>query len=94
MNAKQQTRTTNQRRKPQARSGRTVDIWRTAAPLPELEPISIPSDPSAMIRSLGDPPMNAAVQAGGYFAMVVERVSGMARALALSVDILPPPDRD
>ena len=91
MNGKPQPRTQQQRRKQQGRSNRPVDIWRTPAPLPDLDPIVVPHDPAAMIRSLGEPPMNHAA-AGGYFATVVERVSGIARALALSVDILPTND--
>ena len=47
-----------------------------------------------MLRSLGDPPMNNAVAAGHYFSAVVERVSGIARALAMSVDLLDAHDRD
>lgn len=90
----QQVQRGTQRRKQQGRGNRPVELWRVPPELPELEPIEIPNDPSAMIRSLGDPPMNAAVQAGGYFAMVVDRVSGIARALAMSVDMLPKPDAD
>jgi len=86
MNGKQPTRG-NQRRRQQGRPNRPTDIWRTPGPLPELEPITPWSEPSAMIRSLGDPPMNAAVAAGGYFATVVDRVAGMAQVLVLT---LPP----
>ena len=95
MNAKQQQHMrTNQRRKQQGRRGGQVDIWRAPAPLPELDPIALPREPSAMLRSLGDPPMNNAVAAGHYFSAVVERVSGIARALAMSVDLLDAHDRD
>ena len=65
-----------------------VDIWRTPGPLPEVEPISVAQNPSALIRSLGDPPMPDGTVAGRYFAAVVERAAAIAGALALSADLM------
>jgi hypothetical protein len=49
----------------------------------------VPSaDAGALIRSLGDPPMNNGNAAGHYFAAVIERAAVVATALALSADLL------
>jgi hypothetical protein len=67
----------------------TADIWRTAGPLPDVEPITIPEDVGALLRSLGDPPtITGNVIAGHYFTAVVERAAAVAAALALSADLL------
>ena len=72
-----------------------VDIWRTAGPLPDVEPIAVPDDVGALLRSLGDPPMIAgSVTASHYFAAVVERAAAVAAALALSADLLAQPTDD
>ena len=81
------------RRRPKSRPGAS-DIWRLPPDLPELEPIQPAQDPAAMIRSLGDPPMNAGPAAGGYFATVVERTSAMARVIATTFGLMADPDAD
>ena len=65
-----------------------VDIWRTPAPLPELEPITAPPDTTAVLRSLGPPPMPERTNASYHFTTVVERAAAIAAALALSADLL------
>ncbi|MGZ4671360.1 MAG: hypothetical protein ACXVIQ_08415 [Ilumatobacteraceae bacterium] len=65
-----------------------VDIWRVPGPLPEIEPISVPSAPGALLRSLGDPPMRDGAGAADVFIEVIERASAIAAALALSVGLL------
>ena len=52
-----QRRGPNQARRPQVKRPGAVDIWRIPGPLPEIEPIAVPSAPGAVLRSLGDPPM-------------------------------------
>jgi hypothetical protein len=66
-------------------------MWSAPVPLPALEPIAMPSDVGALLRSLGDPPMQHGVAAGYYFNTVVERASGVALALALSADLVEGP---
>ena len=85
-----QTRShTPQRARPQAaRVASPLDIWRSGGALPEVEPVSIPDDVSALARSLGDPPMHRGSTAGKYFESVIERAAAVARALALSADLL------
>lgn len=68
---------------------RAADFWRPPPPLPELRPIQPSSDPSLLIRSLGDPPLGPkSVLAGHYLAAVLERAAGTAVALAVSADLL------
>ncbi len=86
----------HQKRRPTKRSGQQhhVDLWRTPPALPEVEPIAVPNEVGAMLRSLGDPPMNNGAAAGRYFSVVIERAAAVAVALALSADVLAEADRD
>ncbi len=83
----------SQRRRSGARQSGTrqppkVDIWREPEPLPELEPITVSRDATALLRSLGEPPMNGAIEAGYTFGAVIERAAGIATALAFSAGLL------
>jgi hypothetical protein len=77
----------NQRRRPQSKRPTPVDIWRVPRPLPEIERIAVSRDVGALLRSLGDPPMNNGHLAGHYFNAVIERAAAVAGALALSADL-------
>jgi hypothetical protein len=82
-----------QRRGGQRRPNRTpkpqaVDIWRTPGEIPEVERITVPHDVTALVRSLGEPPMHGGSGAGLAFGTVVERAAATAAALALSADLL------
>ncbi|MFN0091993.1 MAG: hypothetical protein ACKVWR_17260 [Acidimicrobiales bacterium] len=81
----------NQRRRPQQKRPAPPDPWRAPKPLPELTPIEPVDDVTALLRSLGEPPMNNGNAAGHYFASVIGRASLVARALALSADVLADP---
>ena len=100
MNRPQQTRTNNQsgranqRRRSQGKRRNGVDIWRDTGELPALQPIVAPPEAGALVRSLGDPPLNNGMAAGYYFATVVERAAAVAYALAFSADLLATPDLD
>ncbi len=83
-----QRRGPNQARRPQVKRPGAVDIWRVPGPLPEIEPISVPSKPGALLRSLGDPPMRDGAGAADAFIEAIERASAIAAALALSVGLL------
>jgi hypothetical protein len=87
MNRPQQRTRSNQRRRPQSRRSSGVDIWRSPAPLPDVEPIVRVNDPGAMLRSLGDPPMTSGNMAGHYFNFVITRSAAVAMALAWSADL-------
>jgi hypothetical protein len=73
------------------------DIWRATEPLGEIRPIAVPDEPSALLRSLGDPPVANAANMARTFVAVIERAAATAAALALSADLLagadPGPDR-
>lgn len=71
-----------------------LDLWRTPPELPTVDPIAVPHEVGAMLRSLGDPPMNNGAAAGRYFSVVIERAAAVAVALAVSADVLDQGDRD
>jgi hypothetical protein len=82
----------NQHRPQQAKQSRPVDIWRTPDPLPDVEPIAVPHEVGALLRSLGDPPtIGGSVAPGHFFNAVIERAAAIAVALALSADLLAHP---
>lgn len=83
-------------RRPNAdRRPKPLDVWRPVPQLPEPEPIVPASDPAAVLRSLGDPPLpGQGAVAGHYLAAVVERAAGLATALAAAADVLGSPDDD
>ena len=78
----------NRGRRSPAKRGAHGDIWRTPPALPEIEPITVPPDASAVIRSLGPPPIPGDTDAGYRFVTVVERAAAIAAALALSAGLL------
>lgn len=81
-----------QTRRPQPKRPTPVDIWREAGALPEMEPITVPSEAGAVVRSLGDPPMLDGSTATKYFTTVIQRAAVIAAALALSAEVLAQPD--
>ncbi len=87
MNSTPRQRSNTQRRRPPARRTPT-DIWRVAGPLPDVEPVSTSNDPTALIRSLGEPPLADAEAVLLHFATVIERSATIAAALALSAGLL------
>jgi hypothetical protein len=66
----------------------TNDIWREAAPLPDLEPVASATDPTALLRSLGEPPFTGTTDVALHFAIVIERAAALASGLALSAGLL------
>jgi hypothetical protein len=71
-------------RKPKRRQ---QDLWQEPRPLPEVEPIHRAPDPTALIRSLGEPPVRGGVS-GHYLAAVAARAAALAAALAESAGLL------
>lgn len=70
-----------------------VDLWRPVPPLPEVEPITPVSDPTALVRSLGDAPLSVpGAPAEITIATVVDRGAGLAMALAAAGGLLADPD--
>jgi hypothetical protein len=72
-----------------------VDIWRPVPPSPDPEPIVPATDPSALLRSIGAPPLRArSDMAEAYLVAVAERAAGLATALAAAAGLLAPADVD
>ncbi len=81
-----------QSRRPQPKRPAPIDIWRDPGTLPEMEPITVPPEAGALLRSLGDPPMLDGSTATKYFTTVIQRAAVIAAALALSAEVLVPPE--
>ncbi|MET0146386.1 MAG: hypothetical protein ABW328_16620 [Ilumatobacteraceae bacterium] len=88
MNQPRNTRPTSRRPQQNRRPTKPVDVWRPADPLPDLAPITVPDDVSALLRTLGDPPTAGGDILASYFIAVVERTAAIAAAIALSADLL------
>ena len=78
-----------------ANRARSNDLWRPVPALGDVERIPPAADPTALLRSLGDPPLHGqGMQAEHYLAAVIERAAGLATALAASADLLAPAEPD
>jgi hypothetical protein len=88
------------RRKPQQGrrpkpKAKPLDLWRPVKALPEPEPIPLPHDATALLRSLGDPPLpGQGAVAEHYLAAVVEKAANLATALAAAGGLLAMPSDD
>lgn len=83
------------RRRRSGAKAKRLDLWRPVPQLADPEPIRLPPDPTLMIRSLGDPPLQGhGVVGEHYLAAVVERAAGLATALAAAGGLLATPDPD
>ena len=70
-----------------------VDIWRPVPPLPDPVLIRPATDPTALLRSIGAPPLRArSDMAEAYLLAVSERAAGLATALAAAAGLLAEPD--
>ena len=77
------------RRRGQKRNPKPIELWRPVPQLPDPEPIVPVSDPGAVLRSLGDPPLpGQGAVAGHYLGAVVDRAAGRATALAAAAGVL------
>jgi hypothetical protein len=93
--AQQGRKRSSQRKRGGGGKNKPVDIWRPVPPLPEPEPIVPATDPTALLRSIGAPPLRArSDMAEAYLVAVAERAAGLATALAAAADLLAEPDVD
>jgi len=77
------------RRRPQNRRQPRRDLWSPAPTLEEPEPIKPASDPTALIDSMGSPPLRGhSSVAEHHIAAVIERAANLATALAASAGLL------
>jgi hypothetical protein len=85
----------SQGRRRRARKPKPVDLWRPVPQLADPEPIVPADDPTALLRSLGHPPLQGqGTVAEHYMAAVVERAAGLATALAATAGLLAEPTTD
>ena len=81
------------RRPTSRRAKASGDPWLVPPPLPDAAPITTAGDVSALLRSLGDPPIAGSGHLASYFTAVAERAAAVATALALSAELpAAPPD--
>ncbi len=67
-----------------------VDFWRAVPDRGSPASISPAADPTALLRSLGKPPLPGQTGADHNVALVIERASVLATALAAATDLLAP----
>jgi hypothetical protein len=83
------------RRNNRKQNVKPVDLWRPVPPLAPPAPITPAGDPTALVRSLGDPPLPGQGPAAELaIAAVVDRAAGLATALAATGGLLAKPDED
>jgi hypothetical protein len=86
-------RSSSRRRRPKKATPTAAELWRPVPQLPEPDPITRADDPTALLRSLGDPPLQGqGAVAEHYLAAVVERAADVATALAAAAGLLAQPD--
>jgi hypothetical protein len=68
-----------------------AEFWRIAPKAAAPARITPATDPTALVRSLGRPPLDHP-GADRYLAGVAQRAAGLATALAVAADILAEPD--
>jgi hypothetical protein len=77
------------RRRRGGNKAKRADLWRPVPQLADPDPIVASPEPTALLRSLGDPPLQGqGAVAEHYLAAVVERAAGLATALALAAGLL------
>jgi hypothetical protein len=78
-----------QRQSGQNRASKSVDLWRPVPLPPDPELIVPANDPTALLRSLGTPPLDRFSFAGErYLATAVERAAALAVGLAGTAHLL------
>lgn len=85
-----------QGRRRRGKKPKAVDLWRPVAPLDPPEPIRRASDATAVIRSLGSPPLKGqGVKAEQNLAVAVDKAAELAaEVLALTAGLRPEDDPD
>ncbi len=73
----------------------TQRFWGTAGGLEPAEPITPADDPTAVVASLGPPPLGIhSGSAAHYLEAMYQKAAGVAVALAASADLLELPDAE
>lgn len=71
-----------------ARTAAPAEFWRSAPEPPEPPDISPALDPTALLRSMGSPPLPGQSDALRQMCLVVVEAQKSAKALAFSADLL------
>ena len=72
-----------------------VDLWRRVPKLPDPEPITVAMDPTVLLQSLGDPPLQGhSTAAEHYLAAAVKGAAQMAEILATVAGLVAQPEAD
>lgn len=72
-----------------------IDLWRPVPQLPDPKPILPANDPGIVLRSLGDPPLQAmGTLAERNLQLVAHRSAMLATALAATAGLLADPESD
>ena len=72
-----------------------VDLWRPVPKLPDPEPITVAMDPTVLLQSLGDPPLQGhSTAAEHYLAAAVKGAAQMAEILATVAGLVAEPEAD
>lgn len=92
MSGNQARKRPNQRkRKGGGAKAKPVDLWRPVPPLPDPEPIRPASDPTALLRSVGAPPLRGRSDvAEAYLLLVADKAASLATALAAAAGLYDP----
>jgi hypothetical protein len=78
-------------RRRRSKKAKAADLWRPVPSLPPPDPIVRANDATAVIRSLGAPPLKGqGTLAEQHIVLAVERAADMAMALALSAGLTGP----
>jgi len=93
MNAPQ--RKPQRRRRPSGHGPKPVNLWRAVPPVTTPAPIRPAEDATALLRSLGDPPLEGqGAVARHYLAAVIERAAVLATGLAATAGLLAEPQEE
>ncbi|NLV54329.1 MAG: hypothetical protein GXY13_01820 [Acidimicrobiales bacterium] len=84
-----------QGRRRRGKKPKAVDLWKPVPVLDPPEPIERAGDATAVIRSLGSPPLKGqGTLADQHLALAVDRTADMAMVLALTAGLMAEPDSD
>jgi hypothetical protein len=93
--AQPRKRSSQRKRGGGGQKAKPVDLWRPVPPVPDTEPIRPAADPTALLRSIGAPPLRGrSDMAEAYLLAVAERAACLATALAAAAGLLAVDDPD
>jgi hypothetical protein len=74
---------------------KAFDVWETPPELPAVRPVTPATDPTSLLRSLGDPPLAArGLPVDEYLFRAVIKASQLATGVAAAASLYAPSDDD